>query len=213
MATSSIVSNLADVITKMSATEEINDLTAEYNSLSNKESTLKKYPAGATDAPTTGTSGVVYSYKNSSTYGWQIAVYNGHLTTRAQLSGTWERWRAYDDSFLKGDTFTAGSSTFITIGTIGSAGNNLQFNIQLPKMVSSTVTGITFTALGFHAMGTNGRFENNINVLTNSAYSATASIGASKSYIYVTITKTSSYSATVLTPVTVMLTNCSFTFN
>ena len=112
-----------------------------------------------------------------------------------------------------GDVFHPTDNRMILLGTIGSSGTNLQFNIPLEKPIANDVTSATFTALTFQAFSSNGRFETNINVITNASYSVTASVDATRSFIYAVITKTSSYNATVLTPIVVFLSSCSISFS
>lgn len=75
-------------------------------------------------------------------------------------------------------------------------------------------TGVTVTSLTVNAMGATGMIMNGINVLTNTGYSVSAYIDASKSGVAFTINATTAFASGVRArPCTVQLRPLSITFS
>lgn len=88
------IRDLNTIVGKMSATDSITNtsFTAEFDSLGSTDTSFKTFFQNATDSPSSSAAGIVLTYRSTANYGWQIALYNGHIAVRAKSSGTWGTW-------------------------------------------------------------------------------------------------------------------------
>nr|DAR43369.1 MAG TPA: hypothetical protein [Caudoviricetes sp.] len=72
------------------------DLDADFKSLKAGTVLIKKFPDNAAGKPKVQGCGVVFSYKDSADYGWDIAIINGNIYTRNNTAGGIGTWGAID---------------------------------------------------------------------------------------------------------------------
>ena len=74
----------------------INDFITPFNNLgdisSGKCVSLNTFTQNATNSPKSWADGVVFTYRSTSKYGSQVALYNGVLARRYNNNGTWTSW-------------------------------------------------------------------------------------------------------------------------
>ncbi len=49
-----------------------------------------------TDAPSTGISGIAIIFKNSSNWGWILAIANGRIFSKSLNGGVWQDWKEFN---------------------------------------------------------------------------------------------------------------------
>lgn len=112
-----------------------------------------------------------------------------------------------------GDAVTFPNNVYIGQGAIGTNAKNISFIINLPKPISSDVSGVTFSSLNIRPFSVGGQLFSG-NVLT-STYGLLITVMHEQGAIRVQITKAddTAFSATALTPVSVFFSSLAFTFN
>jgi len=87
------IDTLRDSVDKGCGTE-ISDLNTIFDNISTNQTLVVNHYVGTSvlNRPANG-SGVVWTFKDVATFGWQVAVQNGTVYTRYLRSGTLEAWR------------------------------------------------------------------------------------------------------------------------
>ena len=67
------------------------DLNAIFNAMDNESISIRRYTESSTNTPESG-SGIIITFKDVASFGWNIVICNGNVYSRSVISGNYDNW-------------------------------------------------------------------------------------------------------------------------